>query len=116
MTERQVQRNGSHSLPSARERFAQESTYAATRRHLSVAETLLPEAYTSEEFFALERERVFGRSWVTIGCAEQVRDPGDVLVADVGGRSVFALRTLVRRWLSCRAWPTRHGVRRDSSL
>jgi phenylpropionate dioxygenase-like ring-hydroxylating dioxygenase large terminal subunit len=93
LTERQVQRNGSRSLPPARERFAQESTYAATRRHLSVAETLLPEAYTSEEFFALERERVFGRTWVTIGCAEQVRDPGDVLVADVGGRSVFAIRT-----------------------
>ena len=43
MTERQVQRNGSRSQPSARERFAQESTYAATRRHLSFAETLLPD-------------------------------------------------------------------------
>src|SRR3954451_6654020 len=72
--------------------FTREETYAATRRPVSLAETLLPEAYTSEAFFALERERVFGSSWVAVGCSAQLREPGDVLVAEVAGRSVFVVR------------------------
>ena len=73
--------------------FTREETYAPTRRHAAVAQTLLPDAYTSDEFFAIERERVFGRTWVTVGCAAQLREPGDALVADVAGRSVFVVRT-----------------------
>jgi choline monooxygenase len=72
--------------------FTREETYAATRRPVSLAETLLPEAYTSEAFFALERDRVFASSWVAVGCSAQLREPGDVLVADVAGRSVFVVR------------------------
>ncbi len=76
-----------------RERFAEEATYAATRRHLTVARTLVPDAYTSEEFFALEQTRVFGRGWVAVGAGARLREPGDALVADVGGRSIFVIRT-----------------------
>jgi choline monooxygenase len=74
------------------EAFTREETYAATRRPVSVAETLRPEAYTSDAFFAVERERVFRSSWVAVGCSAQLREAGDVLVADVGGRSVFVVR------------------------
>jgi choline monooxygenase len=74
------------------ERFTHEETYAATRRPVELAETLLPEAYTSEVFFGLERERVFGSGWVAVGCSAALREPGDVLVAEVGGRSVFVVR------------------------
>jgi choline monooxygenase len=81
------------SHPAVRAPFEQESTYAATRPPASVARTLVPDAYTSDEFFALERERVFGRSWVAVGCTDRLREPGDVLVADVGGRSIFVIRT-----------------------
>jgi hypothetical protein len=35
--------------------FTREATYAATRRPVELAQTLLPEAYTSEAFFALAR-------------------------------------------------------------
>ncbi len=66
--------------------FTLEQTYAATRRHAAVARTLLPQAYTSDEFFAIERDRVFGQSWVAAGCAAQLREPGDALVTDVAGR------------------------------
>jgi phenylpropionate dioxygenase-like ring-hydroxylating dioxygenase large terminal subunit len=72
--------------------FTREETYAGTRRPVSLAETLIPAAYTSEAFFAIERERVFGSTWVAVGCAAQLREPGDVLVADVAGRSVFVVR------------------------
>jgi choline monooxygenase len=72
--------------------FTHEETYAATRRPVALATTLVPDAYTSGEFFALERERVFGTSWVAVGCSAQLREPGDVLVAEVAGRSVFVVR------------------------
>jgi choline monooxygenase len=72
--------------------FTSEETYAAIRRPVSVAETLPREAYTSDEFFAIERERVFMRGWVPIGCRDRLRDAGDVLVADVGGRSIVIAR------------------------
>src|SRR5918994_1657619 len=72
--------------------FTREATYAATRRPVALAQTLTPEAYTSEAFFALERERVFGTSWVAVGCSAQLREPGDVLVTGVAGRSIFVVR------------------------
>jgi choline monooxygenase len=72
--------------------FTEEATYAATRRPVSLASTLLPDAYTSAEFFALERERVFGSSWVAVGCSAKLRAAGDVLVAEVAGRSIFVVR------------------------
>src|SRR5918994_1141099 len=72
--------------------FTREATYAATRRPVGFAQTLTPEAYTSEAFFAVERERVFGTSWVAVGCSAQLRDPGDVLVTEVAVRSIFVLR------------------------
>ena len=75
-----------------RHAFTREETYAATRRPVSLAATLVPDAYTSEEFFALERERVFASSWVAVGCSAQLREPGDVLVTEVAGRSIFVVR------------------------
>jgi choline monooxygenase len=74
------------------DRFKMEATYAATRRPVALAQTLTPAAYTSETFFAVERERVFGTSWVAVGCSAQLREPGDVLVCEVAGRSIFVVR------------------------
>jgi phenylpropionate dioxygenase-like ring-hydroxylating dioxygenase large terminal subunit len=73
-------------------RFVREETYAPTRRPVELAQTLLPDAYTAEEFFAIEQERVFGSSWVAVGCSSQVREPGQVFVAEVAGRSIFVGR------------------------
>jgi choline monooxygenase len=81
-----------HAAGTRAEALTREETYAAMRRPVSLAETLLPEAYTSEEFFALERERVFGSAWVAVGCSARLREPGDVLVAEVAGRSIFVVR------------------------
>jgi choline monooxygenase len=77
--------------------FTEEQTYARIRRPVSLAETLPREVYTSDEFFALERERVFARGWVPVGCVSRLQQPGDVLVAEVAGRSVFVVRTDERR-------------------
>src|SRR3954449_392324 len=80
------------SVDAAAHSFTREETYAATRRPVSLAQTLLPEAYTSEAFFALERERVFASPWVAVGCSARLREAGDVLVAEVAGRSIFVVR------------------------
>jgi len=73
-------------------RFAQEETYRATRLPVALASTLTPDAYTSEEFFAVERERVFGRGWVGAACASDVAGPGDAVVVELAGRSAVVVR------------------------
>ncbi|GAA4779659.1 aromatic ring-hydroxylating dioxygenase subunit alpha [Actinomycetospora chlora] len=72
--------------------FTAESTYAPTRLPVELASTLLPDAYTSPEFFALERERLFATSWVAVGIAGDVARPGACVVVEVAGRSVFVTR------------------------
>ena len=74
------------------DRFTLEETYAATRGPVELARTLVPAAYTSDAFLALERERVFGACWVFAGLVAELREPGDVLVPEIGGRSVFVVR------------------------
>jgi choline monooxygenase len=72
--------------------YTREETYAQTRLPVELATTLTPVAYTSPEFFELEQEKVFVRSWVAVGYASQLREPRRALVATVAGRSVIVLR------------------------
>jgi choline monooxygenase len=74
--------------------FTREETYGRTRRSVALAETIVPEAYTSDEFFVVERERVFASGWVAVGPSAQLSNPGELLVADVAGRSVIVVRAL----------------------
>src|SRR5207247_10053096 len=48
------------SRPLPADAFLREEPYARTRLPVSLASTLIPDAYTSPEFFQLEQERVFG--------------------------------------------------------
>ncbi|MGD9530174.1 MAG: aromatic ring-hydroxylating dioxygenase subunit alpha, partial [Pseudonocardia sp.] len=72
--------------------FTAESTYVHTRRPVELAFTLLPDAYTSPEFYALERELVFANGWVAVGLADDVDRPGACLVVEVAGRSIIITR------------------------
>lgn len=72
--------------------YTQEKTYRHTRLPVSRASTLHPDAYTSPEFYAIEQERVFGTSWVAVGCLDDLDQPGDVIVADVAGQSIIITR------------------------
>ena len=83
---------GNPRRPVAPERFAEEATYAATRLPVDYASTLIPDAYTSEDFHALERERVFGTTWVPVCVTDEVRKPGAFVVVEVGGRSLIVCR------------------------
>ena len=72
--------------------FTDERLYAATRLPVERASTLIPDAYTSPEFFALEQEKLFAAGWVAVGCTAEVDRPGACLVARVAGRSIIVTR------------------------
>ena len=65
------------------EAYTREDTYAATRLPVELATTLIPDAYTEQSYFELEREQVFARSWIPVCVADEVAAPGDYLVTEV---------------------------------
>ena len=74
------------------EAYSREETYAATRLPVELATTLIPDAYTEQSFFDLERRQVFARSWIPVCVTDEVSAPGDYLVTEVAGRSVIVCR------------------------
>ncbi|GAA4929822.1 choline monooxygenase [Actinomycetospora succinea] len=72
--------------------YTDEATYAATRLPVELAATLLPDAYSAPEFFALEQQKVFASGWVAVGLAADVDRHGACIVVDVAGRSVIVTR------------------------
>ncbi|UNK81078.1 aromatic ring-hydroxylating dioxygenase subunit alpha [Sphingopyxis granuli] len=47
------------------------------------------EAFTSPEILALERERIFDRSWLFLGHASELPKPNDFITRRVGGRDLI---------------------------
>ena len=83
---------GNPARPVPPDAFTRAETYAATRLPVELASTLIPDAYVSEEFHALERERVFARSWVPVCVTDEVAEPGAFAVVEVAGRSLIVCR------------------------
>jgi choline monooxygenase len=57
-----------------------------------VARGLPGTVYTSDEFFALENDRLFRNSWVFVAFAHELGKPGDALPVTVAGRPVVIVR------------------------
>jgi len=55
--------------------------------------TLSGRDHTSFEVWDEERARIWWGDWVAFGRAEEVADPGDYVVRDVAGESVFVVRS-----------------------
>jgi len=72
--------------------YTQPETYCLSRLPVDQASTLIPDAYTAADFFALEQEKIFATAWVAVGCLQQVQNPGDILVSEVAGRSILVMR------------------------
>jgi choline monooxygenase len=77
--------------------FTKEETYRRTRALVQVAHTLNPEAYRSSDYFEVEKQKVYGSSWVCVGYLSQLREPGDAITATVGGQPILVLRDRERR-------------------
>src|SRR3954447_26117057 len=50
------------------------------------------EVYTDARFFALERDHVFAATWVCVGIAADLPNPGDLVPYDLGGMPLLLLR------------------------
>ena len=56
------------------------------------ARTLSGAYYTSEELYRAETERIFYDRWLCIGRAEQIPNPGDYMLVELGAESIIVLR------------------------
>ncbi len=54
--------------------------------------TLPAWTYTSHEFFAAEQREIFRSSWLLVGHASELREPGDYVTAHVAGEPILAIR------------------------
>lgn len=72
--------------------YLSEETYAQTRAPVELATTVIPQAYTCPDFYAIEQERVFATSWIAVGCTSQLQESGQALVVTVAGRSLIVAR------------------------
>jgi len=72
--------------------YTSERTYASTRQAVEQAMTLIPDAYRSQRFGDIERQRVWAGGWVVAAYSGQVRNPGDIAVATVAGQSIIITR------------------------
>ena len=73
--------------------FTREETYAQTRLPVSLASTLTPDAYSSAEFFELEKERLWAGSWICVGYTQQLPRVGSTFVTRVNGQSILVTRS-----------------------
>jgi phenylpropionate dioxygenase-like ring-hydroxylating dioxygenase large terminal subunit len=64
----------------------------ASDQPVTEARVLPPEAYMSEAFFAFEKEAVFMHSWLCVGRAQQLPNPGDYLAVTLAGEPILVVR------------------------
>jgi choline monooxygenase len=60
--------------------------------NLARASTFPARWYTEPETLAVERRRIFGRTWQPVGRLDQVRRPGDYFACDVAGEPHVVVR------------------------
>ncbi len=64
----------------------------AVQQPLSQAYTLPPQAYTSPEIYALEKQKIFRKNWICVGRAEEIPNPGDYFSLELFGEPLLVIR------------------------
>ncbi len=59
---------------------------------MALEPTLHRDCYLSPEWFARERERIFGHDFMCVGRAEEIPNPGDYQLLDLAGESLLLVR------------------------
>ena len=49
-------------------------------------------AYTSTDYWQQEQQTLFAKSWVFVGFAHEISEPGDVVPIEVAGKPIFLIR------------------------
>jgi hypothetical protein len=81
--------------------------YRVVRRQVGEAETLPAWAYTSQEFYAREVERIFTPGWHFVARVDEVPEPGSYLAVDTVRGPLLLLRDANHR---VSAFPTPAGT------
>ena len=72
--------------------YTAEAFWSATRRPVEQALSMPCAVYADDEFFAFERERLFGRAWVAVAASADVESPGRLLARTIGDTSILITR------------------------
>jgi choline monooxygenase len=59
---------------------------------VSIVRNIDGKAYSDAAVFALEREKIFSRSWQLLGAANEVSAPGQYVATNIAGYPIFVLR------------------------
>jgi choline monooxygenase len=73
--------------------YCREATYAQTRAPVSLAATLIPEAYRCPDFYRIEQEKLWAKSWVCVGYTQQLARVGDTFLARINDQSILVTRS-----------------------
>jgi len=65
---------------------------AGALKRLVQADRVHRDVYTDAEVFQLEMERLWARTWIYVGHASQISNPGDFLTLDVAAQPVIVVR------------------------
>jgi phenylpropionate dioxygenase-like ring-hydroxylating dioxygenase large terminal subunit len=71
--------------------------FEASTRDVNEACLLPPELYTSEDWYAFEKEAVFGHSWLCVGRADQIPEPGDWYMFEIADEPLLVVRDQQRQ-------------------
>jgi len=65
---------------------------AGSNQTLASSETLPPSAYTTQDFYDLEVERIFRKDWLCVAHVSQIPNPGDYVPIDLCGELLMVVR------------------------
>jgi phenylpropionate dioxygenase-like ring-hydroxylating dioxygenase large terminal subunit len=68
------------------------ASFEASTRDVNDACLLPPGLYTSDEWYAFEKEAIFGRSWLCVGRASQIPEPGDWYAFEIADEPLIVVR------------------------
>lgn len=73
------------------------SHYSKVSLPLEEAEALPRWCFTSQKFYEREIERIFLRTWVFVGRADEVAKPGDYFTIEIAGEPLIIMRDAARK-------------------
>ncbi len=80
------------SIENLKARMAWEQQRKGPPKGFPALPPLPPGRYTSQEFFDLEREHLWGKVWLYAGHRNQLPEPGSYVLLDIPGAPIFVIR------------------------
>ena len=69
--------------------FERDEYWNDVNQHVTQATTMPPEAFRSPQFFQVEQEKLFAKTWQVAAFTDQLREPGDIVTANIAGQPVL---------------------------